>query len=210
MNLSRNVKYDFNNNRNYDNKGLKKSLTQIKFGKTENEKTSYSKNPKSNKYCSPIENQKSIYFFNNKLINNNNSESTKVNNKNIEDKKFRFVLDKYVIYKNHKRNCKNVQNDLKNEQYKGNINENKGKKLKEKKNMIEYKDNLVKKDNSKINKNIENQNELINKNINIRNEDDDSSNNSCNDLGNNINIKDLINLPFYIKPKYSNSINQNK
>ena len=76
--------------------------------------------------------------------------------------------------------------------------------------MIEYKDNLVKKDNSKINKNIENQNESINKNINIRNEDDDSSNNSCNDLGNNINIKDLINLPFYIKPKYSNSINQNK
>ena len=204
ISISRNVKYDFNVNINYDNKRMKKSLTQIKFGKTENEKTTYSKNPKSNKYCSSIENQKSIYIFNNKSINNNNfkncSESTKLNNKKEENKKFRYVLDKYVIYKNNKRNSKNLKN---NNIKKRNNNENEEKKLKEKKSLVEYKDNNLDKKNNLNNGSLSN-------NINIESENYDSSKTLCDDLGNNIDIKDLINLPFYITPKYSNNISQNK
>ena len=208
INISRNVKYGFCNNKNYDNKIMKKSLTQIKFGKTENEKTSYSKNPKSNKYCSSIENQKSIYIFNNKSINNNNSknnsESTKLNNKKEENKKFRYVLDKYVIHKNYKRNSKIVQNDyLKNEENKRNKKENEEKKLKENKTFVEYKDNNLDK-RDKINNDS-----LGNYNKNVESENSDSSKTLCDDLGNNIDIKDLINLPFYITPKYSNNISQN-
>ena len=69
--------------------------------------------------------------------------------------------------------------------------------------MVEYKDNNLDK------KNILNNGSLSN-NINIESENYDSSKTLCDDLGNNIDIKDLINLPFYITPKYSNNISQNK
>ena len=100
-----------------------KWLSQInfyekKFDKTENEKTEYSKNKtKSNKYCSPIGNQNSIYYINNKSINNNTKNSsnyTKLNNKtklsNNKDK-FRYVLDKYIIYQKKTRNKHNLEKE---------------------------------------------------------------------------------------------------
>ena len=57
---------------------------------------------------------------------------------------------------------------------------------------------------------MNNKNDSLSNNINIESENYDSSKTLCDDLGNNIDIKDLKNLPFYIKPKYSNNISQNK
>ena len=247
-----NLKKEINCNKDYNNKRMKKSMSQInfyekRFEKTENEKTAYSKNKtKTNKYISPIGNQKSIYYINNKSINNNNSKNssnyTKFNNNNnkTNDNKFRFVLDKYVIYNNKTRN-----NKMKKKQREGKLKEEEksriekeNKKLKIQNNMGLNKYDFDKKENSKMittkknsekindNKNgqtndsffndvvdskLQKENENIIKNNNdIDNiEEDDRMNTLCNDLGSNTNIKELINLPFHISPKYSNNISQN-
>ena len=199
----KNEKYEFNNDKNYNNKRMKKSLTQIKFGKTENENTTCSKNQKTNKMISPIENQKSIYYFNN---SKNCSDSTKINNKNIDVKKFRNVLDKYVIYKNKKRKSTN-QNIKRKEDNKINIDDNITKNLNKQKNKEELnkkrKNDSLNKNDSKIEKEIYNDIKFD------KFEDDDRANTLCDDLGSNMNIKELINLPFYITPKYSNNLSQN-
>ena len=199
----KNEKYEFNNDKNYNNKRMKKSLTQIKFGKTENEKTTCSKNQKTNKMISPIENQKSIYYFNN---SKNCSDSTKINNKNIDEKIFRNVLDKYVIYKNKKRKSNN-QNIKRKEDNKINIDDNITKNLNKQKNKEELnkkrKNDSLNKNDSKIEKEIYNDIKFD------KFEDDDRANTLCDDLGSNMNIKELINLPFYITPKYSNNLSQN-
>ena len=55
----------------------------------------------------------------------------------------------------------------------------------------------------------ENENIIKNNNDIDNIEEDDRMNTLCNDLGSNTNIKELINLPFHISPKYSNNISQN-
>ena len=238
--IFKNLKKEIKCNKGYNNKRMKKSVSQInfyekKFDKTENEKTAYSKNKtKTNKYISPIGNQKSIYYINNKSINNNNSKNssnyTKFNNNKNNDNKFRFVLDKYVIYNNKTRNNKNKKNQrerkLKEE-------EKENKKIKILKNTGPNKHDLDKKENSKIittKKNSENIISIVinnnkngkindsffndvvdlklqkkNENIIKNNNDIDGMEESdlCDDLGSNTNIKELINLPFYIPPNTS-------
>ena len=252
--IFKNLKKEINN-KDYNNKRMKKSISQNNFyekrlEKTENEKTAYSKNKtKTNKYISPIGNQKSIYYINNKSINNNNSKNssnyTKFNNNNkSNDNKFRFVLDKYVIYQNKTRNNKNKKNQrekkLKEQEKKRNNIEKENQEIKIQKSMGLNKYDFDKKENSKIvttKKNSENIiNNVINNNKNgqtndsffndavdlkkqkeneniIKNNNDidnkeeaDRVNTLCNDLGSDTNIKDLINLPFYIMPNYTNNV----
>jgi hypothetical protein len=243
---------------------MKKSLSQInlydkRLEKTENEKTAYSKNKtRSFKYCSPIDNQKSIYLFNNKSINNNNSKNssnyTKFNNNNnnfANSNKFRFVLDKYIIKQKNTRNKNNYNNNKNNnnkkllnknkkvEEKSRNNLENEDQKLKIPKNSGINKYDFDKKENSKMittKKNEENilsnvdnnrkkeqtnefndvtnikyikESEIIFKNSNESNNIEDNEekiDTLCNNLGSKTNIKGLINLPFYITPKYSNNV----
>ena len=231
--------------KNYNNKRMKKSFSQInikdkKIEKTENEKTAYSKNrTKSNKYFSPIDNQKSIYYLNNKSNNNNSKNSSnymKFNNKNnINNNKFRFVLDKYVINKKKKKEEEKSRNNIEIEKQKYKMQKSIGL------NKYDYdkKENSIivttKKNEENILSNIDNNNkkkeqtqdsffsdgvilkipkESENKLKNIRElndieENNDRVNTLCNDLGNDTNIKELINLPYYITPKYSNNISNN-
>ena len=260
------LKQNLRNNKVYNNKRMKKSLSQInlydkRLEKTENEKTAYSKNKtRSFKYCSPIDNQKSIYLFNNKSINNNNSKNssnyTKFNNNNnnnnfANSNKFRFVLDKYIIKQKNTRNKNNYNNNKNNnnkkllnknkkveEKSRNNI-ENEDQKLKIPKNSGINKYDFDKKENSKMittKKNEENilsnvdnnrkkeqtnefndvtnikyikESEIIFKNSNESNNIEDNEekiDTLCNNLGSKTNIKGLINLPFYITPKYSNNV----
>ena len=231
--------------KNYNNKRMKKSFSQInikdkKIEKTENEKTAYSKNrTKSNKYFSPIDNQKSIYYLNNKSNNNNSKNSSnymKFNNKNnINNNKFRFVLDKYVINKKKKKEEEKSRNNIEIEKQKYKMQKSIGL------NKYDYdkKENskiiTTKKNEENILSNIDNNNkkkeqtqdsffsdgvilkipkESENKLKNSRElndieENNDRVNTLCNDLGNDTNIKELINLPYYITPKYSNNISNN-
>ena len=248
-----NLKQNLNNNKIYNNKRMKKSFSQVnlygkKLDKTENEKTAYSKNKtRSNKYSSPIDNQKSIYYFNNKSINNNNSKNssnlTKLNDNNTN--KFRFVLDKYIINQrntrnNNNKNKKTINKNKKEEEKSRNNIENEKQSLKMPKNSGINKYDFDKKENSKMistKKNDENilssnyennrkkeqtsetffndtnnikfirESENIIKNSNETNnlQENDRVDTLCNDLGSNFNIKELINLPFYITPKYSNN-----
>ena len=257
------LKQNLNNNKVYNNKRMKKSLSQInlydkRLEKTENEKTAYSKNKtRSFKYSSPIENQKSIYFINNKSMNNNSKNSsnyTKFNNNNsVNSNKFRFVLDKYVIKQKNTRNNNNNKNNhnkkllnknKKEEEKSRNNIENEEQKLKIPKNSGVNKYDFDKKENSKMvttKKNEENilsnvdnnkkkeptsetffndvtnnkfikESEIIIKNSNESNniEEEEKIDTLCNNLGSNTNIKGLINLPFYITPKYSNNASKRK
>ena len=258
------LKQNLNNNKVYNNKRMKKSLSQInlydkRLEKTENEKTAYSKNKtRSFKYSSPIENQKSIYFINNKSVNNNNSKNSsnyaKLNNNNsVNNNKFRFVLDKYVIKQKNTRNNNNNKNNhnkkllnknKKEEEKSRNNIENEDQKLKIPKNLGINKYDFDKKENSKmvttkkneenILSNVENnkkkeptsetffndvtnnkfikESEIIIKNSNESNniEEEEKIDELCNNLGSNTNIKGLINLPFYITPKYSNNASKRK
>ena len=54
--------------------------------------------------------------------------------------------------------------------------------------------------------------EIIIKNSNESNniEEEEKIDELCNNLGSNTNIKGLINLPFYITPKYSNNASKRK
>ena len=223
--------------RNEPNRKMKKCFSQMnvyekRMDKTENEKTSYSKNnkTKSNKVFSPIQNQKSIYLINNKSINSKNSsmKSNKNNNINNSNKKFRFVLDKYVVYnKNNKtRNIKNKEKKVKNIPKKEKI---------QKSNCLDKYD-YDKKENSKIittkkeeeniYSNIENKNDKLDSffndgiNMKIPKESQNVNKNSnetneeiidtlCDDLGQDTNINKLIHLPFQITPKYSYRDNNN-
>ena len=258
-----NLKHSLNyNKKNYNNKRMKKSFSQVNFNekkidRTENEKTAYSKNKsKSNKYFSPIDNQKSICFMNNKSINNNSKNSsniTKLNNKkNISNNKFRYVLDKYVISQKKPKNKRDNGNrqisekNKKEEEKSRNNIENEKQQYKIQKSTGINKYDFDKKENSKMvttKKNEENILSNVENNINKKKEqtqesffndevylkipkesenvlkysnetnnleeNNDRVNTLCNDLGSNTNIKELINLPFYITPKYSNNISNN-
>ena len=86
---------NFNNNKIYNKRGMKKSLSQANFNnkrsdRTDNEKTTYSKNKtRSNKFCSTIDNQKSICYINSNKSKNISENKKLDDNININTHKFR-------------------------------------------------------------------------------------------------------------------------